>query len=292
MYKEEELTTATADIVVKRALRQLEMSKEFLSMTKETAEKSKTLDHAVARQKMVDAVDKARQGLEQLKVAQRHGQATRESAVVTAQLALTGAEKKAAELKQDLESLTVKAPFDGKLIYGQLADGQWKGGDPRTLRPGEKVAADTVLMSLAPPQNLQLAINVPEPALGWVTPGMKATVIPLSWPDLKLTGTTSQAAPAGKGEGAQQTFKMLITFDQSLDARIEPGRKASVRIAGPKAMDVLVLPVKAVSGGVVKVRTNGETVEKAVTLGRSDGELIEITGGLSEGDAVVMENGE
>src|SRR5688572_1554660 len=131
MYKEEELTNATADIVVKRALRQLELSKEYLTMNKQTAEKSKTLDHDVARQKVVDALDKSKVELDQLKATQQHGQATRQTAVVSAQLALAAAEKKVAELKQDLAALTVKAPYDGKLIYGQLTEGQWKGGEPK-----------------------------------------------------------------------------------------------------------------------------------------------------------------
>jgi multidrug efflux pump subunit AcrA (membrane-fusion protein) len=225
----------------------------------------------------------------QLKATQQHGEATRRTATVTAKLALDAAEKKARELKEDRDALAVKAPFDGKLIYGQLTEGQWKGGEPHTLRPGEKVAAETVLMTLSPPQKLRVAIAAPEAALGWLKPGDKAIVHPLSWPELKLNGTASAPEPAGKGEGPEQAFKVFVTFDQPLDARIEPGRKASVRFTGPKSKDVLTLPVEAVSGGVVKVRANGETVDREVTIGRSDGKRVEIAGGLKEGDEVVVE---
>src|SRR4051812_48715721 len=70
MYKTEDLTTATADIVIKRALRRLEVSKEMLKMQEEKRDKTKTFDYAIIKQRTVDAVAQAQQALTSLKNVQ------------------------------------------------------------------------------------------------------------------------------------------------------------------------------------------------------------------------------
>ncbi len=288
MYKDEELTSATADIVVKRAVRGFDISKQQLEIAQQSAEKTKALDHSLARQKVVDQLDQAKQQLAQLEATQQHAKVTRAAAVKTAELAAAAAEKQAAELKADRAALTTKAPFDGAVVYGSLTDGAWQGTDPRTLRPGEKIAAGAVVMTLAAPGKLRVSVDVPEAKLAWLTPGMKATLMSLAWPEMKLAGVCAAQPPSGKGAGAEQTFKLPIELSTPPDARLSPGMKASVRIDAGKLTDVTVLPVTAVTGGVVRVRGgDGAPQEKEVTLGRSDGTLIEVRDGLKVGDEVI-----
>jgi multidrug efflux pump subunit AcrA (membrane-fusion protein) len=75
------------------------------------------------------------------------------------------------------------------------------------------------------------------------------------------------------------------------DARIVPGMKASVKIEAGKVDDVLLIPVAAVSGGKVSIKRDGKTEEKAVVLGKSDGEKVEVKEGLSEGDEILAKAG-
>ncbi|RIQ19527.1 efflux RND transporter periplasmic adaptor subunit [Jiangella rhizosphaerae] len=76
------------------------------------------------------------------------------------------------------------------------------------------------------------------------------------------------------------------------DVTVFDGLAATMVIEAGRAENVLVVPVTAVegafeSGNVWKVGPDGEPVETPVTLGLTDGELVEIREGLAEGDAVL-----
>ena len=287
MYKDEELTSATADIVVKRAVRGLDVSKQYLSIAEQGAAKTREHEYGVAKQRVVDAVDQAKQQLATLEITQKHAAIVRATGTKSAELATAAAEKKVKELKADLAALTVKAPFDGRVAYGAIAEGAWQGPDAKALRAGEKVAAGATLLTLSAPGKLRVVLDIPEAKLAWLTPGMKATITPVAWPELKLIGRCAAPAPTGKG-GADQSFKLPIELESPADARLSAGMKANVRLDAGTVENVLVLPVTAVSSGVVKVLgKDGKPQEKDVTVGRTDGTLVEIREGLSEGDEVL-----
>lgn len=70
------------------------------------------------------------------------------------------------------------------------------------------------------------------------------------------------------------------------------GMSASVAVQAGTATDVLTLPITAVQGSVQAgnvwlVGADGAPVETPVTLGLTDGQLIEVTGGLTEGQTVL-----
>jgi multidrug efflux pump subunit AcrA (membrane-fusion protein) len=72
-----------------------------------------------------------------------------------------------------------------------------------------------------------------------------------------------------------------------------PGMGATVRIAAGQADDVLVVPVTAVQGSVQQgnvwvVGADGAQEERAVTLGLTDGEQVEVREGVSEGEQVLQ----
>ena len=77
------------------------------------------------------------------------------------------------------------------------------------------------------------------------------------------------------------------------DVRVFPGLTARLTIAGGIAENVLVVPTTAVEGGggtgvVYLVGADGETEQREVTLGLSDGTTVEVAGGLEEGDIVLQ----
>jgi membrane fusion protein, multidrug efflux system len=72
-----------------------------------------------------------------------------------------------------------------------------------------------------------------------------------------------------------------------------PGMGATVRIEAGLAENVLVVPVTAVQGSVQQgnvwvVGSDGTQEERAVTLGLTDGEQVEVREGLSEGEQVLQ----
>ena len=286
MYKAEELTSETADIVVKRALRQLEVAKLSSQISEERAEKVEAHAYPVAKQAVLDAQEQARQKLAVLKVAQAQAAVLRKAALTTARLAASQAEKKLADLKKDQELFAVKAPADGVVMYGYASSGSWVGADPKTMRPGEKLAAGQTVLTLFSPGDLKVELTVPESQSAWVKNGAKADVKPVAFPELNYQGKCAEPAvkPGTSGLG----FYTTVTIDD-VDARVVPGMKASVRISGGDVENVLLVPTTAVANGKVWVRKDGQEAEREVVTGRSEGKMIEVVKGLSDGDEVLRE---
>jgi multidrug resistance efflux pump len=284
MYKTEDLTGATADIVLKRAVRQYEMGKISFKMQQEVVKKTKEYDQPQSRQPLEFAVEQANQAMEQLKASQAHGKITRQTALKSAQLALTAAERKVADLEKDLAQLTVVTPSDGVVLYGQLAEAAFQPADPKTMRPKEKLAAAATVMLLVAPGALKVGFDLPESKLAWVKKGMKARVTPVAWPELSYEGAVAAPPPVGKTSGTEQTFALTVDL-ANVDPRLTPGMKATVKIDGGQTEEILLVPVTAVTGGKVKVKTKGgKEEEREVVTGRTDGTSIEIREGLKEGE--------
>jgi biotin carboxyl carrier protein len=178
MYKSEELTNATADIVVKRALRNLEIGKVTQSMAEQRETKTKQFDYDRERIKFVFAIEQQTSTLNQLKATQAQAKVTRKTALDSAKAGLEKAQKKLDDLKADLEALSVKAPFDGVVYYGQLSAGAWQNSGPKALRVGDKLTANQFVMTIAAPGKLRAIADIPNRAFSGRKPARRRASSP------------------------------------------------------------------------------------------------------------------
>ena len=286
MYQGEELTAATADIVVRRAIRSAEQAKVLLKVQQERRDKTKGFDYPVRRQMTLDVVEQARTSLASLKAQQEQTAVVRAAGLQAAKVAVEQATKKQADLREDAAQFQIKAPTDGVAAYGNLTEAGWTGGDPKVFKVGEKTAAGQVLMRVYQPGKLRLVLNLPESQAFWVEQGDKARVTPAAMPQTGYEAKTAAVEVLSKGP-AGMAFATTIDLD-NVDARLIPGMKASVVIEAAKVKDALLLPLPLAAGGKVQVKDkDGAVAEKTVKLGRTDGQQVEILSGLSEGDEVV-----
>jgi multidrug efflux pump subunit AcrA (membrane-fusion protein) len=286
MYKSEELTNATADIVVKRALRSLDISRISLSMYEDRKAKTTEFDHSNARQKLVYAIEQQKQAMAALVASQEQGAVARKTAMVSAKLALEKAEQKVKELNDDRDALTVKAPAEGVVLHGQLSQGAWQNASSKAFRAGEKVQPGQVLTTFFVPGKLKLVIDVPEAKVNLISKGLSTRVVPVAFPDATTVGTCESPAPSAQPKDGGQCFATTINLEK-VDSRLLPGEKASAHIQARELKDVLTLPVAAVSHGRVRVKgAEGKEDWRDIVTGASNSELVEIKSGLGEGDEV------
>jgi multidrug resistance efflux pump len=284
MYKTEDLTNATADIVIKRAVRQSERAKVSLDMQKARREKTKANDYPIARQKVVDALEQIRQQLASLKLTQEQAAVLRKNSLNSSRINLEQAEKKLAELKEDAAVFTIKAPFDGIVYYSQLPE------DQRALKAGEKIAAGGTIMRLMAAGKLKIDVNLGEAQALWVEPGMKARVTPTGVPTGVREGVCGVVVGGPRGAPAVFSYQLPITFDgQPYDPRLVPGMKASVKIDAGRLENVLLVPINAVTNSSVTVRNaDGTTAMRKLVLGKSDGQQVVVLKGLTAGEEVML----
>jgi RND family efflux transporter MFP subunit len=179
--------------------------------------------------------------------------------------------------RQQLTDATVRAPFEGLIQRRQANPGQYmKSGDP--------------LVRLVQVDPLRLRLEVPEREALKIRPGQEV------W--FKVTGETQQrtAQVSRISPALDQTSRVLvIEADVANPGDLHPGSFAEARIAVARETAVLMVPSRALRtfAGLEKafVVEDGRAAERDVTTGQREGEWVEITQGLADGDLVILDPG-
>ena len=289
MYKTDDLTTDTADIVVKRAVRALENSKAQYEMEKQRIEKTKTFIYPSQKRQVVDAAKQAEYQLQGLNIAQAQTKVLRETNLKAGQAGTEASDEKLKELKADRDQFTVRAPADGVVAYGQFVSGGFQGADSHTLRPGEHIAAQQVVMTFYAPGKVDLRVDLPEGKFFVVRPGLKSAVTPATYPEMHLEGTCNAAPSVGVNTPQGPMYALTITLPGA-DAKLIPAMRANIHIDVPEVDNALLVPNTAiVDGAVWAVTGDGQRERRPVVTGKSDGKQTEIKQGLNEGDQIFVE---
>ena len=292
MYKSEELTNATSEIVVRRAKRNLERTKTALEMGRAEAANVRSVRYPQMRQTHAHAIEVARNGLEAVKAAQALSKVQREVEAAKARTALTQLEEQAAKLKHDLAAFEWRAPIDGRVFYGQFQHGAWATAEQLTpmLATGEKAQAGQVLLTICGPRTRARA-DLSEADYFEVGPGLDVSVAPAAAPEAKAEGTIQKKSATAAMKGAGGSFELRIDFKEP-PSDLLPGMKGKATIKGKELKDVVLVPSTAVASQsgkcTLNVSKDGKTAPREVTVGKSDGKMTQIRTGLEPGEKVAI----
>jgi len=290
MYKSEDLTNETADIVMKRAIRVLDLQKSLAKTAHAASDRYAELEAGIQREQLADGVGQQSIGVAQLNAAQVQGSDLRQTSLVTAQAAAEEAGKNLDQLQRDREFFSVASGIDGVVVYGSFRQKAWKPIEPDQLAAGEKVQADQVLLTVYRPGKLGLTAECPENQLGYFSAGTKVQITPQTAPDLEYEGICKTAPVIAESQGQDQIFNIEIVLP-AVDERLAPGYWADVNFNAGFRQDVLLVPVSAVWRGKVWISKGGSAADepRSVVIGASDGRNVEIKFGLSEGESVLTQ---
>ena len=297
MYKADDLTEETEEIVLRRARNSLERDKFSLEQANTHYEEAMKLDIPRGDKRIEDATKRARLQWDRNKVSLQLELKKAELELKKLKVDCDRAEEKLDELLADRATLTVKAPADGIVYFGSFKDGKLSGGSSlaESLRPGGNVAPDTIFMTIVGPRPMFIRASVPEEQLHCIRPGIKGAAQPTGYPDMQLPTTVKQvdAIPASSGcFGA--------SFAVALSAKAEPltpGMTCKVKFITYRKRHALTIPPKALSTDtlddqqhyVYMVTKQGETKKRKVTVGKRTDKQVEILEGLSKGDQILSE---
>ena len=183
-------------------------------------------------------------------------------------------------LDEAMKMGTIVAPFDGLITSVNVS-------------AGEAVSANTVAIELVNPSVIQVSANLDEIDVAQVKLGQQATVSLDALPDVEITGELSSVAVIGKSTSGVVSYPVTIHLAVPSDVQLREGMSATATLVVQQANNVLVIPIRAISGSVsnptVSVMVNGELVDMPVTLGISDDTQTEVVSGLNEGDMVLVD---
>ncbi|NJN16393.1 MAG: efflux RND transporter periplasmic adaptor subunit [Oscillochloris sp.] len=211
--------------------------------------------------------------------------ASREAGIARAEVALRSAQR-------DLAEATLMAPF-----AATIADVKMQVGEP----------ADTgAIIALVDLSSFHIDLPVDELDIAAIAPDQRAEISLDALPDAEIGGVVTAIAPnATRSDQGTTTYEVTVTLDENAPG-VRPGMTAVVEIVTAERTDTILLPRRAVrsEGGqsYVLIPTGGEPTvtgpgqvtpaseRRAVTLGFSNAELVEILDGIVAGEEVLVQD--
>jgi RND family efflux transporter MFP subunit len=216
---------------------------------------------------------------DRLKTAAQTPGAVAENEVQTAQALVQADEARLDALRATEQYLTVVAPFDGVITERNV--------HPGALVGPQGAGSSTPMLKLEKVSTLRLTVPVPESLTGAIAMGASATFTVRAYPGVKFTARVARIAESID----VKTRSMPVELDvDNTDGRLAPGMFAEVQWPVKRATPSLFVPPAAIVQSTEKTfaaRIRDGVVEQVpVQRGPAQGDLVEVFGGLQEGDTV------
>lgn len=173
----------------------------------------------------------------------------------------------------------------------QTSDGQQSGEEETQTDTASQYSTDTTAFTISGDTSMLLSVSVDELDINSVEQGQTAQVTFDAIEDKTFEGTVTKVGNTASASGGVAKYTVEITIPK--DEEMKAGMNASATITIEEKENIVTIPVNALQerGEEVFVYTEQDdegnlSGEQQVTTGLSDGENVEITEGLSEGDVV------
>ena len=208
-----------------------------------------------------------------------------------ARLNLQNAELAASMAADSLDDYNITSQITGRVI-----EKNFKAGDKVE---GMNSGSLAVIYDMS---YLKLELAVDELDIGKVAVGQSVSITADALEGQTFTGVVDKVSINGTTSGGATSYPVTIVIENY--GELKPGMNVSATIEGDRVPNALCIPVDAVNrGNTVTVPGPGamnadntavadvsKLETREVTLGKSDGDYIEVTGGLEEGDTVLIAN--
>jgi len=217
--------------------------------------------------------------------------ASLEARLAAAREQISVAESQIALERTNLDNTIIRAPFSGVAISKDAQPGEMVS--PVSAGGGFTRTGISTIVDMA---SLEIEVDVNESYINRVRPGQPVTAVLNAYPEWSIPGHVITTVPAADRQKA--TVLVRIGFDQ-LDPRILPDMGVKVTFlreasdaGGDAPRSVALVPKGA-------VRTEGEQAyvfvvqgalvdRRAVKLGGTDGDRLEVLAGVQSGERVVV----
>lgn len=213
----------------------------------------------------------------------------RASAVSVAQANLTRARAAAARQREIIDRHVLVAPFTGTVAA-------------RLVEPGEYIAESIPAVTLVATDRLRMDVRAPQQYYATLQAGMPVVVEPDAYEERRFNARLDVKVP--DSDPTARSFLTRIYLD-NVDGALTPGMSAKVLFEIESSEPVVVAPrdalLRELGGGTrMWVVSRGEgkagkvlrVDKRQVTIGRSDGDLVEVVSGLKAGERVVVRGNE
>jgi HlyD family secretion protein len=197
------------------------------------------------------------------------------------------------QAEDDLRKTQAFSPIDGTVTSLDIEVGETAISSSTNV-PGSS------LMTIADTSTILTEVNVDEADIASIRVGQKAEIFAIAFPDDPVEGVIESIAVSAKvAEGEQgRSFEVKIRITDTRSIELRPGMSCRTEIFTDLRDGVLAVPIQAIvveedlsedETTYYAFKRDGDEVQRVeVEIGISDDTYQEITGGLSEGDEIVV----
>jgi multidrug resistance efflux pump len=296
MYKADDLTEETEEIILTRAQHGVDAAKYRLE--KAISGQDRILNVLLPRQTtdLREAQQSTTLSLERAESSLPASLKEKELALEKQKIDLEKLRRKLGRTKGDRKLMTIRAPHEGTVYYGQAVRGQWPDAvtTGKLLVPGASVQPGAVMLTVVRNEDLFVRATAEEKQLSDIKVGDAAMITPTAIPAKKLEGTLKSVSSIPVSPG-----KFDAEFDFELDqqtGRIVAGMACEAVIEVYRHPSAILVPEAAVADGVddekeyVYLMEGEEKKQQRVRVGRHVGDRLEILRGLKPGDKILAKN--
>lgn len=159
----------------------------------------------------------------------------------------------------------------------------------RAVKVGSRVGADETAFVITDTRRLVAYLDIPQTEMAKFSTGQAASVTVDSDPGMRFTAAVARISPTI--DASTGTFRATLALDDG-DGRLAPGMFGRFTIAYETHSDAIVIPSSAAvredGEVIVFVVEDGEARRRSVETGIEADGMIEVTGGLSARETVVL----
>ena len=203
------------------------------------------------------------------------------------------ASRQALEIAEhELTNSIIKAPMSGVVVLKPFH----LRGEYRVVRIGDSIYPNQPFMVIPDMQSMIIEIDIPESELSSVFINQPAIVLPIAYPDSRLSGHVSlisESAQTVPGRPKwQRFFKVTVKIDD-VSTRLKSGMSVVVHLQTEDRTNVVSIPRKSVfwqgrQSFVTRIVDN-QPEKTQLELGVYNDHYFEVLNGLSEGDIIGLE---
>lgn len=231
MYKEDDLTEESEEIVLRRAKHSMESAAFSLERTKIQTER--TIKQSIPRSdaSQQDTLARAMINYDTSTRSMANDRQKRELELDRKKSKFKKQSKTFAEMRAERQQVVLKSPIDGIFLYGQLTRGKLPA-KPVSLKQGGSAAANQVLATVVDPSRLQVRVDLPEERFSVITKGVKCKVIPKGMPNVQFEGVVKSvsAVPFTNGK-----FDCIVSVRGKQLADVMPAMSCELLFVNPDA---------------------------------------------------------
>lgn len=293
MYKADDLTEETEEIVLRRARFEAEMAEMSYKRAKQRYDE--TMKYSLPR-----VEESAKESIKRDRLDNKRAKVVLPLALKKARLEMEKAkvererlDKRLKELLADRVLMTIKSPADGVVYYGECVDGRWTGlTSADKFAHGASIPAKKVLMTVVITRPLLIHSIVPETVVRYLREGLKGKAAPTAYPRARLEAVVDEVASA---PNAANLFKTRFVVADGADVPVMPGMTCAIKLVPYEKDDALTIPPTALGTDpkddakhfVQVVGKDGKSKKREVEVGERTGTEVEIVKGLSAGDQIL-----